>query len=509
MKKYFFSAIVVFCLVPTLFFPLSSDISIFVMAGKLMSQGGSVYKDFVDLKPPFFYAFYALIYKIFGSGEFALRMFDLIWQSATVYLLYQFVSKITTARAGLMAAMAYALSYTAIGYNQTMNAESWIGLPLIIIMSLLHSAPEKTSSRIYSAVLLAIFTAMKYTFGLLFLGYLLIIFDWRSLSKSAKNIVVSGLVFAAALVLCFFPLLNSGVFEGFLSVTRYLGFHSSTPAINMQWVKSSIINTGLFFGDNFSLLFSGLLFMGLILSLKGENYSIFKPTLIFMMALILSVIWERKFMVYHFSRAYLPFAILIGFAADRLLANFKSKSIKQDFSKTLIIGIMCVFGVMLSPLPRWANTLIPIKLYLTDRNAYNNFYEIPNDNLNLRTTYIKVAEYLNSHCKPNSKISVMGIGANLINYFTPSMQHSKFTQSSFYFGNIQMPEWKNDMKKEISNADVLVVQTDDGAPIIMGHIYTTNHCLHADSALVKILNDRFVKVKTIKQFEIYQKRANP
>jgi hypothetical protein len=62
-NKYQFGLIfiIIVLLLPTLAFPLSSDLSIFMMMGDYILEGKTIYQDFVDIKPPFLYYVFAFI----------------------------------------------------------------------------------------------------------------------------------------------------------------------------------------------------------------------------------------------------------------------------------------------------------------------------------------------------------------------------------------------------------------------------------------------------------------
>ena len=76
-KYLVFSAVL---LLPTLAFPISSDLSVFMHGGMVIADGGSLFKDFFDIKPPLIYYIFAGINLIFGDNVLAFRGFDFVYQ---------------------------------------------------------------------------------------------------------------------------------------------------------------------------------------------------------------------------------------------------------------------------------------------------------------------------------------------------------------------------------------------------------------------------------------------
>ena len=65
-------------LVPIIFFPASSDLSVFIMGGKIIANGGDLYKDYFELKAPLTYYFFALIDFVTNGNIILIRIVDFI-----------------------------------------------------------------------------------------------------------------------------------------------------------------------------------------------------------------------------------------------------------------------------------------------------------------------------------------------------------------------------------------------------------------------------------------------
>jgi hypothetical protein len=461
------------------------------------------------LKPPAIFEIYAFLFKTIGISEIALRLFDFIIQLTTVLYLSCTLIKFGIDRfQSYLAGIIYAVSYSVLSYSQTLNPESFVGLFLLIIINL-HFFQKNLLSNILKGICLGFLTGMKFTLGILLILILIddLIYkeNWRSYIK--KNIwLILGYVFA--FLVTFIPFLDEQVRDGFFNAMKYLNFHSSQPPLDLTFIRDAIKAVGIFFGDNYSLLLFTSVVFGVLFSLKNykkdDKLSKFYLFIGFsLLALFISIAVERKFSVYHFVRMYLPLSVYASIGLLHFLKFTKNSLIEKNNVKRVSIVIIIILGILLSPIPRLLNVTIPIKYYFTDKTKFNQYYQ--RDGVqHIRETYIKVAEYLNSNTTEKSKAIVIAIGGNQINFFMKA-QHSKFSQSLFYFGKIRIEEWQKDIKNEIETADFIAVQTNDTHPMLTGHSKSSMKCLE-DSEYYAYFTNKFYLVNKIDCFNVYKKR---
>src|SRR5437667_2073271 len=83
----FFSAIFLL-LFTMIFFPLGADQSFFQIGGEMIAKKGAVpYRDFIDHKPLLFYI-YSLAVLLFGSHEWTIRVFDIVYDTVALFFFY-------------------------------------------------------------------------------------------------------------------------------------------------------------------------------------------------------------------------------------------------------------------------------------------------------------------------------------------------------------------------------------------------------------------------------------
>jgi hypothetical protein len=494
---------------PIIFFPISADISIFALGGKTMAAGGKIYQDFIDLKPPAIFEIYAFLYKTIGISEIALRLFDFIIQLITVlFLAYTLIKFGICKFQAYLSGIIYAVSYSVLSYSQTLNPESFVGLFLLIIINL-HFFHNKLFTNILKGICLGFLTGLKFTLGILLIILLIDELinkkDWKLYLKS-NLAMISGYI--SAFLLTFLPFFNEQVRNGFFNAMKYLSFHSSQPPVDLNFIRDSIKTVGVFFGDNYSLLLFTSLVFGILLSIKNyKNEDKLSRLYLFLalsiLSLFISIAVERKFSVYHFVRMYIPLSVFSSIGLFRFIKFAKQSFIENNNIVRISIGIIIIFGIIFSPLPRLLSVTIPVEYYFADKTKFNQYYQ--RDIVqNMRETYIKIAGNLNSNTSENSKVVVMAIGGNQINYFIKA-KHSKFSQSLFYFGKIRIEEWQKDIKNEIETADYIVVQTNDIHPMLTGHYKSSMKCLE-ESEYFTYFTNNYDLVNKIDCFNVYKKR---
>jgi len=111
-----------------------SDEAIYSSIGALMNAGGALYSDGgVDNKPPGIFWVYAATFRIFGTYQMtAIHIVALLFIAATCWLLFLIGRRLSSSRAGLLAAVLYGV-LTAQGNPglQAANAEIMMMLPLV------------------------------------------------------------------------------------------------------------------------------------------------------------------------------------------------------------------------------------------------------------------------------------------------------------------------------------------------------------------------------------------
>jgi hypothetical protein len=515
-KNFYGFLIIILVLFPTIFFPIHSDLSIFLLGGKALLEGKKLYVDYIDIKPPLIYYLFAGIYQITGKSEILLRIFDFAMQFSAICLMYFVISKQTrNSTIALFSCIIYALLYSTFNFNQTFQGESFTSLPLIFLIIIQFAKKNSIWLMLLRGILIGFLFSIKFTLGIVFIPILLD--DLFSKEFSYKSVlsraVLTFIGFIIFVLLSFSPLFASDVQKGYLNVIDFFKFYTYNVPFNAEFVQNTIKFVGLYFGGFFSLVLIVFASIGLSRLFTKDNKEersvqhLINLSFTLSLFLLISVIIEKQFFLYHFMRFYLPISIIAGLGLysiiNKLKINWKNISLYTKFIAVLIV----IFLIFESPVPRWLKLLKVPAYYFTDKNKYDNLFTNQDDAYICRIQYIEVAKYINDNKKPGDFVIVMSTGSNPINFFLNNARISRFSQSCFYFSKANIKNWKDGILNEMKSANWIVVQDNDRHRFINGHDFSSWESLQQNPVMFFQLNENYKQNIQIGNFLIF-KRTN-
>lgn len=493
----------IFLLIPTLFFPMFGDIAIFLEAGRTIATGGKIYVDYIDIKPPAFYYFFAIIYKIFGYSEFGIRLFSFFWQVITLILLDLIITKnFDRKELSSISTLIYCISFTVLGYNSSVTPESFLGLLILLFFYFFDKLNNRNA--IFLGIILGIAISFKYTFGVIL--FVFFILNWKYnrkfFLKYSILIIISSII---TFIIGFLPLLDSSIYSGFKDVNNFIKYYSSIPSLNNEFIKLVLTQTSNLFTYYYSMTFFIFLIIGIYISLSNSIYKenkIIIGLIIIAFLLFLTIILEKKLSVFHYPRLLVPFSVLSAIGFYEIISQIKWKQLGLIGKFLFIFAIPMM--MLFSPLPRYLKEILNTKAYFS--NNFDSKYQIDGDNVVIRISYKDAANYIRSKANRNDFIKVISIGGNMINYFLPEFRLSALPQSCFYYGNYDIKNWQKIHNDEIKISDWIIVQNNDNHPIINGHNRTSYESLLNDSVNFKYIQDNFTLDTTITPFIIFKRK---
>ncbi|MBI4100623.1 glycosyltransferase family 39 protein [Candidatus Microgenomates bacterium] len=168
----FLLALSFFLRLPSLFEPYHyGDEGIYEVLGQAVSQGGLLYRDAWDNKPPFLY----LIYAVFSGDLFWVKFLSLVFCLLTITVFYLLARKIfTSGRLALLSTLIFTLLFSLPFLEGNIaNAENFMLLPIIFAFYLVFRYFPK-SNRFH-------FLSAGFLLGLAFLLKIVAIFDFAAL----------------------------------------------------------------------------------------------------------------------------------------------------------------------------------------------------------------------------------------------------------------------------------------------------------------------------------------
>ena len=510
-----FWTIIFLLLLPVLFFPLSPDSSIYLESGKIIANGGKLYVDTIDLKQPLIYYLFALIYNLFGYSEISVRLFDLIWQFATIISLFILVNKAKGKVTAFIASMIYAVSYTALGYSQCLQCESFAALPILWLIYFRTYHQEKFHHLLLTGILTGLIAGFKFTLLLVFLAITIDII----IKKPAKlNKILSVIILFLGCIICFAitmsPIFDSMIFKGYLNVLKYLTYYSTIQSFGVDSIKLLIKNTGAFFGDRYSLPLTISFLAGLYSFIKhlqnqdsGESSKMMNLSFLMLFFLFLSVVWEGKYWDYHMTRMYIPLIILTSIGLEIVITKIREFYKSGGIYLKIIIVLLCMCAILFSPFSRWLNISRTAFFYFTNIDKYDaQFSEIISyKTVPLRKQHKLIAETINKNPGKKEMVLVISTGSNAINFFLNTDRVSAFRNSQFIFNPVNIHDWKIRFRKELNSATWIIVQTDDSREQVIGEDLSSWELFKRDSNYALYLYKNFYLFKQIGNFLIFRR----
>ncbi len=517
-SPFFWVGLAVLLLTPILFFPISADLSIYVLGGEAILDGKKLYADFIDIKPPIFYYTFAMIVKVFGRSEMGLRFFDLIIQSITLYLIFKTVDASSKNKFfAATAAVLYSILYTTMAYSQTLQGEALITPIIMTVLYFQISTKQNLFRYLISGILIGFAIGIKYPLGIILI--FIIFDDLISKKMSFKRILFKDLIISGTALLFFvislFTLLDKEVFNGFMLITDLVAKYSSRPALDSQYLVFSLNIIAEFLGDNISFLITGSVFVAIFLILlrkiKDEGTTtLLTKTLLLTLFLIFSIFVERKFHGYYFDRMLPLWVILASYTLTYFFQQLRRNYSKYDYMTKFLAVAVIVLSFYFSPALRYVFRAKSAVLYVTDKAKFNSL-------ASYRAQWLNVADYLNNQL-PNYKATpfLLNIqtGSGPINYFTPKFRHSAFQQSQFYFSGEAPKYWQDKFFTELTKAEFLCIENDDSHSTITGHSFTSSSYIFEQKGnafadeIKNYINNHFKVVHQTMNFDVFERNRD-
>jgi hypothetical protein len=120
-------------------YPLMEDQSLFLLGARAISRGGTLYRDFWDIKPPGIFLFYLAGGSLFGANEIGIHLFELLWMLLAIPLLLALAGTGISRARLLAAALLFVGSYYVLaGEGMLANAEGLMNPPLLLVLVASH-----------------------------------------------------------------------------------------------------------------------------------------------------------------------------------------------------------------------------------------------------------------------------------------------------------------------------------------------------------------------------------
>lgn len=497
-------------LLPSLAFPTYTDHATFLRGGEAIFDGAVLYRDFIDVKPPIAFVLFGVFESLVGYSEVGLRVADLIWQLFTlgVVLLLMRSLKLSYITQSLFVVL-FSVTYVTLQWSQTIQMETLSGLPLALVLLRLNK-PSTIVGNAIIGFLLAFMFLMKYTLGVtavvLVVHTLISNGDTSSKMKSIAQWTGFSALFCVVLLLPF--LLRDGFIESWKLVLEYTATYASNPPLSLDFLRIALKKTAALFGDNLSLLVCGAAVFGAfkLLASNSERNRALAAFLVFLcIGLLATVVMERKFVPYHFSRMYLPMTILASIGMSFGFLKLRSLMSSIGAAPKIAIAMLLAIGLLYSPLPRYTGVVRLTAASFVDPLAIERYMERRTEGPLNFTSIRAIKDVILEKVAPTDRVMVMSVTANMITASLFEYHHSQFADSHIYFAEGAPEAWKVMALKELRESDWLMVDTEDVHGLMTLHERTSYESVLADERFANTLYEEFILDTTISSYRLYKR----
>lgn len=490
-------------LLPVILFPISTDLSAFIQGGRILADGGHLYNDFFDVKPPFLYYFFGVLAKLFTNNLILYRIFEYFFVLTTLSISSTLFLKLTISRSTIKVfTILYSIAYVTLNYTNTLQTETLFFLPSIVYFYYILIDKRTVRTGLFAGLWLGVIVGLKYTFGILLLASL--VYDFFICKKNIKDILryhtVQIVVMVLFVILTLLPIYWKGNWDGFMYFNDYLTNYISENDVvfgSYNAIYNAITNNFIEFIS--PIIFSFFIFSFYFSSkISNRINNVYSLSLVICVLLFATVLIESKYFIYHFARFY-PFLILVSsISMVQVFKVFRNKNI-------LIRVSFLFFCLFFSPLPRYFNILIVSKNYFMDSDKFYENYNNYNKQL-FHSTNLKTADYINNKF-PLSNTLVVNTSNNSIINMLEKMPVNSFAHSAFYLSKSSNEGLRKIFWRDLNNSNTLLIQINDYTPQIFLNNKTSKDFIFEELKYKNYIDSKFeLDTLLFDTYEVYKRK---
>ncbi|HCN05709.1 MAG TPA: hypothetical protein DIS79_08815 [Bacteroidetes bacterium] len=492
-------------LLPLVTFPLGIDQSIFLRGGRMLFDGGTLYADFIDVKPPLIFLIFGLA-DLLGGASF-IGVADVLLHSIAIrFLLSAATSLQFSARSTWTMTLVYALLQVTLNIGQTAQTETWACVAFAGVFAFLLKNPS-FNRNISLGFLLAICIGLKFTLGVVALPIALVMAYEQRGNERIRSI---GTFIGSTILTLTFVLLAVGhdprFYDGFREVMAYLSMYSSEPRLSITFFTFALTRCGEFAGDNVGIIITSLVIVGIVVlltqqitSLRRKNDLVLFAVLLSFVILFATVLLERRFFPYHFARLYVPLSFLAAFGGQWVFTQF-------SVSRRSTVVVAITLAMLFTPIPRYVNivrhaaimTIDPSQRLVRQSEIFTGSAEqLPN----LQTRLAPLVH-------DTTRWAILSWQAAPLALSLPGHNVLSVGATQFLTGAAARPRWKERSIQEMSTADMIVVDTSDVAPPVTLHSMSSWGAIRHDSTLLNVFVAHFSATDTVGSYIVFIRRPS-
>ncbi len=491
-------------------YPFGRDQGIYAYAGKLLLEGKMNYQYVFDLKPPGIHFLFAFSQLVFGESMFNTRIFDIIWQSLTAFVIFLISIRITQNKGlSIASSFLYILLYYRLDYWHTLQADGMLNLPFAVSILLLISAHDRHSflKIFFAGVLLGIALIFKYTIAA-FLPLVLVcimLSGKELLSLRFKNSAAYLLGITITFLVIGLLYFVTGSFREMIDIqlvqtplyTRIAYETESTAFITKHVIR-------LFTGSVYSPLIVISVISFMILAIKKRLT--FENAILFcwILSSLASLILQWKFYYYHFLVIMAPLAVGAVYAAY-VIAGFMKTKFKKFVYQAFVVLLLGYIAFASSP-------------YITN---YVNLYALITGQESLKEVYIKngtttdsvftikktfgAIDMVNHYTNPEDRIFIWGFDP-LVYFVSGRRCSSRFIYNFPLLWKGENAAFRKEFVDDLTKSPPKLILVAEGDPLyfISGYNEDSKQLLERFPEFRSVLNSNYVFKNKVDDFDYYE-----
>ena len=503
----------------SLLYPYGRDQSVYAYVAQVILDGGIPYKDVFHFKPPAVDFLCVLSVLFFGKGMMGIRIFDLLWQTATAITVSSIANRIyKTKLVGIIAAVIYLFIYYSNNFWHTAQSDGFLSLPMAMSILLCLIAIERRGfiSWGLAGFMLSLAFLFKYSVGIILPIMFGLAFWYRGFllsptestkpesfkSRISKSIILVFGFFIPIAACIFYFYINNGmkdfIFMEFILAPEY------TRLAFQNRPLFEIIKDGASFLIKFFPVFIGVsipIFL-FILTTKQISAKIWM-IIVWLVGSLFSLILQGKFFPYQFLPLVAPLAIMFSIA---IFSFYEERKVFRG--KILLIISLLLFLIpgsitLQQYLVRMKSFIAVISGRTSIEDNYNNFGW---GDVTIRDE-IDVSKFIARNTFPYDEIYVWGFEP-IIYVLSQRKCVSRIITNNFLYSTWAEPKHKEEFLKTIyiKMPRYFVVMKDDNIPWVTGKSYDSQTAFEKFTALRQFITERYIIDKEIGDFIIYRRK---
>ena len=399
---------------PTVIVPLGTDQVLYSLGARTILDGGQLYRDLWEIKPPLIFLIYTVPFAIVGEHMEAVRVLDLLNTTVAMAAVYLLGRRLFGERAGVLGAAFYGFTYLTWNTPSLVEAESFMAAPLALAFFLYRPEDGRrdASWRAGAAgLLLGIAFGLKATALLFLIGLPAAELLLRDRSRWTRQGALLRLALAAGgfmivQVAVVLYLAAAGVLDDFIDIQR----HYTQPYNDYRFGPGESHARFVLRTTWDWITFKSFL---VVPAAVAVFFALFRPrhapgvTLIALLLLlgVVGIWWQGKMFEYHWLMVVPLLGLLAGYAAGQLLELFATlERPRAQLGTALLAG-----GLLVLAFQPLSDTYDGYRVLLHYADGSMSRREVEEHYLPLLSVNHELVDYVKANGSPDDRLFVWGL----------------------------------------------------------------------------------------------------